>query len=730
MRKIFTTLVFFLMFSVPIFAQPVTKQITIADLYGKYTFYAGGVYGLHSMNDGLHYTTYDRKTQSIVKYSYETGKAVETVLNIKDIGIKGFRAYSFSANEEKILIETNIKAIYRRSYTSENFIYDVKTKKLTALSDKKEQQLATFSPDGNMVAFAYKNNLYIKNLTNEKETQVTFDGEKNKILNGIPDWVYEEEFSFSKAFDWSADSKKLAFIRFDESKVRTFGMTMFAGQAPYLAENKLYPSNRVWKYPKAGEDNSIVSVHIYNVENNKTVEANIGTETDIYIPRIQWTKDENQLSILRLNRLQNHLEILFANAADGKTQKIYDEKNKYYLETDMYDNIEYLNDKKHFIFTSEKNGYNHIYYREIYGDQEKQITSGNWDVTNFYGYDADNKLFYYQSAETSPINRDVYVINLKGKKKSKLSKKEGTNSANFSKNFKYFINTFSNVTTPTLVNLYNSKGKFIRELKNNNDVKKRTEEYGGVHKSFFTFTTSEGVKLNGWMVKPADFDKNKKYPVLMYQYSGPGSQSVRNTWSFGWYELLAQNGYVSVCVDGRGTGARGEGFRKMTYQQLGKYETIDQIETSKYLASLPYIDAKRIGIWGWSFGGFETLSALTKGADYFKMGIAVAPVTNWRYYDNIYTERFMRKPQDNPNGYDDNSPINHAKKLKGKLLLIHGTADDNVHVQNSMEMSEALVQAGKQFKQFYYTNRNHSIFGGNTRIHLYTMMTEFIFKNL
>ncbi len=716
--------------SVQIMAQNNYKEITIDDLYKTYKFYASGVYGLHSMNDGLHYTTYDRQQNAIVKYSYKTGKAVETVLNIKDIGISNYSGYSFNSDETKILILTNRQAIYRRSYTAEHYIYDIKSKKLTALSDKKEQQLATFSPDGSMVAFAYNNNLYIKNLNNGNEVQITKDGEKNKVLNGIPDWVYEEEFGFNKAFDWSADSKKLAFIRFNEEKVKTFGMTMFAGAKPYLEENKLYPTNLVWKYPKAGEDNSEVSVHIYNIDKKKTTKADIGKETDIYIPRIKWTKDADKLSILRLNRLQNHLEILFANASNGKTQLIYEEKNKRYIESDMFDNIEYSDDKKHFIYTSEKNGYNHIYYREIYGKKEQQITKGKWDITEFYGYDAKNKLFYYQSAEASPILRDIYVINLKGDKKQKLSKKEGTNNADFSKNFKYFINSFSNVNTPTLVNLYNSKGDFIREIKNNNKVKEEADKYGGVHKSFFKFKTSEGIELNAWIVKPSDFDENKKYPVLMYQYSGPNSQSVLNDWDFGWYELLAQKGYISVCVDGRGTGARGEDFRKVTYMQLGKYETTDQIEAAKYLASLPYIDGKRIGIWGWSFGGFETLLALTKGADYFKAGIAVAPVTNWRYYDNIYTERFMRTPQSNPDGYDDNSPINHAKKLKAKLLLVHGTADDNVHVQNSMEMSEALVQANKQFQQFYYTNRNHGIYGGNTRYHLYTMMTNFILNNL
>ncbi len=730
MKKIFLALMLVTATFQTSFSQQEVKEITIEDLWLNYTFYASGVYGLRSMNDGLHYTTYSRRNQAIVKYSYKTGEVVDTILKVSDLKLTGVSDYHFSADETKLLLETNVKSIYRHSYTAENYIYDINTKKVSPLSDKKEQQLATFSPEGSKVAFAWRNNIYIKDLATDKEIQVSTDGKKNEVLNGVPDWVYEEEFSFSKAFDWSADGTKIAYIRFDESKVKTFDMTVFAGLVPKLENNQLYPENRQWKYPKAGEDNSVVSVHIFDLKTSKTVKADIGTEKDIYIPRIKWTTNNNQLSILRLNRLQNHLEILFANAATGKTKVIYDETNKYYIETDMFDNITYLEDGENFIYTSEKDGFNHIYYRSIDGKSETQVTKGNWDVTDFEGYDEKNGLFYYTSAEASPLVRDLYVTDLKSKKKKKLSKEEGTNSTNFSNGFKYYINTFSSISKPTFVTLHNSKGEQIRVLKDNSGLAEQVKQYGGVNKSFFKFKTSNGDELNGWMVTPPDFDKNKKYPVLMYQYSGPNSQSVRNSWSFGWYELLAQKGYITVCVDGRGTGARGEAFRKITYKELGKYETIDQIETAKYLGTLPYVDAKRIGIWGWSYGGFETLLAMTKGADYFKAGIAVAPVTNWRYYDNIYTERYMRKPQNNASGYDDNSPINHADKLKGELLLVHGTADDNVHVQNSMEMSEALVQAGKQFRQFYYTNRNHGIYGGYTRYHLYTMMTNFILENL
>jgi len=719
-----------LLITTSLFGQQKFKEITLEDLMKNRTFSARGVYGLKSMNDGIHYTTFDYPSNAILKYSYQTGQLIDTVLKISSLNLTDYSDYEFSADESKILLETNAKSIYRRSYTANFYIYDFKAKQLSTLSNKSAQQLATFSPDGSKIAFVFENNVYIKDLASGNEIQVSTDGKKNEIINGAPDWVYEEEFEFNKAFDWSADSKKLAFIRFDEAKVKTFDMTVYAGQAPKLEQNILYPENRQWKYPKAGEDNSLVSVSIYDLSTNKTVKADIGSETDIYIPRIKWTKDPNKLSILRLNRLQNKLEMLFAHSNDGATQIIYTEENKSYIDETLFDEINFLNDGKQFVMTSEKNGYKHIYLCSIDGKGQKQITKGDWDVISFEGYDEKNKLFYYISAETSPIVRELYVTDISGKSKKKLSAIEGVNRCNFSENYKYYINTCSNINLPSFVTLHDSQGKLIRELRENKALLEKVNEYGGVNKSFFKFKTSENIELNGMMIKPPDFDPNKKYPVLMNQYSGPNSQSVLNQWSFDWHQLLAQKGYIVVVVDGRGTGARGEDFRKMTYLQLGKYETIDQIESAKYLGTLPYIDASRIGIWGWSFGGFETLLALTKGADYFKAGIAVAPVTNWRYYDNIYTERFMQKPQDNASGYDDNSPINHAAKLKGKLLMIHGTADDNVHVQNSMEMSEALVQADKQFLEFYYTNRDHGIYGGNTRFHLYTMMTEFILKNL
>ncbi|MCF6242921.1 MAG: S9 family peptidase [Bacteroidales bacterium] len=709
------------------FAQKTFKEITLDDLMKNYTFWAPSVYGLRSMNDGLHYTTFDG--DDIVKFSYKTGQVVDTILKMSTLSIKDVSDYHFNTDETKIILETDVKQIYRHSYTAKFYVWDLATKKLSPVSSKEKQQLATLSPDGKKVAFVFENNIYIKDLETGKETAVTTDGEKNKIINGAPDWVYEEEFGFNQAFYWSPDGKKIAYIRFDESKVKSFSMQMFAGQAPRLEQNALYPEIRTWKYPKAGEDNSVVSVHIYDVNTQKTIRADIGKNTDIYIPRIRWTKNANTLGIIRLNRLQNKLEILFANAQNGNTQVIYTDENKYYIGEETLDNLKFLKDGKHFVITSERDGFRHIYLYTIEGKLVKQLTKGNWDVIDFIGYDENKKVCYYLSTEESPVIRSLYSVSLKGKKK-KLSNQTGSNRASFSKSYKYYINYFSNSQTPNYVTLHDANGKLIRVLKDNQALKKKVEEYGGVNKEFFTFKTSEGVELYGYMVKPPDFDSTKKYPVLMYQYSGPNSQSVINRWSFGWDMLLAQKGYITVCVDGRGTGGCGEAFRKKTYWQLGKDETIDQIETAKYIGTLPYIDKNRIGIWGWSYGGFEALLALSKGKGVFKAGIAVAPVTNWRYYDNIYTERYMRTPQENAEGYDNNSPITFAENLNAKLLLVHGMGDDNVHFQNSAEYSEALVQANKQFREFFYTNRNHGIYGGNTRIHLYTMMTNFILENL
>ncbi len=711
------------------FSQQQFKQITVDDLWVNWSFWPNSVDGLRSMNDGIHYTTLDRDGQ-IVQFSYETGKSVKTVLNTADLKIGGVDEYEFNADESKMLLQTAVSPIYRRSFTAEYYIYELNNRKLTKLSENGKQQVASFSPDGTKVAFVRSNNLFFKDLSTNNETQITNDGKFNEIINGVPDWVYEEEFEFNQAYSWSPDSKKLAFIKFDESNVKTFDMIYFAGQAPRKKDYALYPFDYTFKYPKAGEANSLVSVNVYDLSSTKTKTMDIGAETDIYIPRIRWTKSPDKLSIFRLNRLQNKFDLLFADPNSGISTVIFSETNKYYIDETDFDNLQFLPDGKSFVMTSERDGYRHLFLHDLNGKQTALLTPGNYDLTQYIGFDEAKKIFYYQSAEESPSERAIYSVDMNGTKKVKISTQKGTNDAEFSSNFKYYINTFSNSQTPPYITLHDSKGKIIRVLEDNAALKNSVAEYGGANKEFFSFKTSENVELNGWMIKPTNFDATKKYPVIVTQYSGPGSQEVLNSWSFGWDELLAQKGIIVVCVDSRGTGARGEEFKKITYLQMGKYETIDLGETAKYLQTQNYVDAAKIGIWGWSYGGFMTSLCMTKNADLYSSGIAVAPVTNWRYYDNIYTERFMRTPQENPGGYDGNSPINFAKLMKGNFMLIHGTADDNVHWQNSAEFSEALVQANVAFSQFFFTNRNHSIYGGNTRKYLYEMMLKFWEKNL
>lgn len=715
-----------------IYAQNTGKPFSLEDLMKKHVFSAASVDGLKSMNDGEHYTTISDDYRKIEKFSYKTGEPVATILNLDDFpdsGIKMILAYEFSADEHQLLIQTNYEPIYRRSFKADYSIFDLDRRTFKPLSVNGKQQLATFSPDGKLIAFVRDNNLFIADPANGTEKQVTTDGKHNAIINGAPDWVYEEEFEFNKAFCWSPDSKLLAYMKFDERRVKMFNMTMFQGQKPSLDENALYPSNEEFKYPKAGEDNSIVSVHIYNTVSGNSIRADVGPETDQYLPRIRFTQDPGLLAVLRLNRLQNKLEILGTHAANGQSTVIYTEENKYYIDEGNFDRLVFLPDGKHFVLTSEQNGWSQLYLYDMSGTMVKQLTRGDFDVTDYYGFDPAKQLYYYQAAAHSPLQREVYSVGNDGKVKQ-LSSQAGTNSADFSSSFKYFINTYSSAATPPVYTLFDAKGRQIRVLEDNAGLAGVLAAYKPSLKQFFTFTTSENVNLNGWVIYPPDFDKSVKYPVLLNQYSGPNSQEVLDQWGFGFDEYMAQKGYIVMCVDPRGTGARGEEFRKMTYLQLGKYETLDQIETARYAASLPWVDASRIGIWGWSYGGFISASCMLKGNGIFKAGIAVAPVTNWRYYDNIYTERFMRKPQENPEGYDQNSPLFFADKLQGNLLLVHGTADDNVHMQNTLELSERLVQAGKQFRQMLYTNRNHSIYGGNTRLHLFTMLEDFLRENL
>ncbi len=661
------------------------KKIELEDFFKDHTFESKSVTGLRSMKDGVNFTTLEG-TQ-IVKYSYKTGEKVDILFDLAKIENSGFSTfidYELSDDETKILFSTKKESIYRHSFTAEYFIWNLATKEMTPLSANGAQQLATFSLDGERVAFVRSNNIFIKSLKFGTESQVTRDGKTNEIINGAPDWVYEEEFSYNKAFEWSPDSKFLAFVKFNETEVPVYTIPMYRGQNPELKENQLYPGSYSYKYPKAGEKNSVVSVHIYDLKAKSTVTADIGKDTAQYIPRIKWTADASDLAIMKVNRLQNKVDIVLANPYTGDTRAFFTEKDKRYIDENFYDDFKFLPDNKYIVLNSERSGYSHLYLYDRQGFEVKQLTSGNFDVTKFYGFDPVKKIFYYQAAKESPLRREVYFASLDGKKSGLLSPQKGTNRVCFSAGFKYFINYFNNAETPNLVTLHDQSGKLIRTLEDNKELKEKLNEYQISKKEFFSFKTSEGVELNGWMLKPPNFDPAKKYPVVMFQYSGPNSQKVLDSLKIDWHDYLAQEGFVIACIDPRGTGARGEEFRKMTYMQLGKYESDDQVEAAKYLGTLPFVDKNNIAIWGWSYGGFMAALCMEKGADVFKAGISVAAVTNWRFYDSVYTERYMRTPQENPDGYDDNSPLSHADKIRGNYLLIHGSADDNVHFQKDV----------------------------------------------
>jgi len=731
MKRVFVNL---LIAFIAISAQAQEKQkIKLEDILVKGTFRAQTVTGLRSMKDGEHYTTLENNTQ-IVKYSYKTGNEVEVVFDIteiKDAPIKSFSDYEFSPDESKVLLTTAVQPIYRHSFTAINYVWNFVTEEFKPLSEKGAQQVATFSPDGDRVAFVRGNNIFIKNLKFGTENQVTYDGEKNKIINGIPDWVYEEEFGYNKAIWWSPDNKFLAFVRFDESEVPDFSMPMYAGESPQLGENKLYPGEVTFKYPKAGEKNSEVTVLVHELRSKTNMQVNIGDDKDIYIPRLNWTPDANNVVVMRLNRLQNKLDVLYANPFTGDSRLLFSEKNKRYIDESFLDNMIYLADGK-FVITSERDGWSHLYLFDNNGFEIKQLTKGKFDVTKFYGFDNVRKVFYYQAAAESPLRREVYFISQDEKKKGKISKLQGTNDLVFGKNFNYYVNYYSSSKIPNLITLHDNKGTQIKVLQDNTVLKNTVNILALSQKEFFSFTTSAGVELNGYMIKPLGFDASKKYPVVMTQYSGPNSQSVADNWGrgIGWEDYLAQEGFLVVCVDPRGTAARGEDFRKITYLQLGKYESDDMVEAAKYLGTQPFVDKSNIAIYGWSYGGFMVLLTMQKGGELFKAGISVAPVTSYRFYDSVYTERYMRTPEENKEGYDENAPLSHAGDIKGRLLIIHGSADDNVHAQNTYEFTEKMVQAGVQFDMAIYTNRNHGIRGGNTSMHLYTKMTNFLKEQL
>lgn len=713
------------------------QKVTLQDVANG-TYRAQSIQGLKPMLDGEHYTQISKDHKRIVKYSFRTGKEVEAIFDVtkaRNCELKRFDDYIMSPDESLILIQTETQPIYRRSFTAVYYLYNVKNRTLEPLSNNGPQQVPLFSPDSHQIAFVRNNNIYlIKLLFGNSESQVTKDGEYNKVLNGIPDWVYEEEFAFNRAFDFSADSRMIAYIRFDESRVPMYSFQWYKGMAPEKTAYATYPGSYDYKYPKSGAVNSKVSVHTFDIKSHVTRKMELPIDSDGYVPRIKFTDDPEKLAIMTLNRHQNRFDLYMANPRSAVCKVAVRDEAEQYIKEQAYSNIAFY--PENMVMMSERDGYNHLYLYTIGGNLVKQITKGKFEVKEFLGWDQKANVFYYTSNEESPLRTAVYKIDGKGKK-TKLSTRTGTNNALFSKNLNYYINTYSSAQTPTLITLNNNKGQEMVTLLDNKELKNKISQLNMPTKEFFTFKTSEGVELNGWMMKPANFNPSKKYPVIMHQYSGPGSQQVLDKWGIGSFgdggmfeAVMCDKGYIMVCVDGRGTGGRGATFEKCTYLSIGLKEAADQAETAKYLSTLSYVDGSRIGIWGWSYGGYNTLMSMSEGSGAFKAGVAIAAPTDWRFYDTVYTERFMRTPKENGDGYRASSAINHVAALKGKLLLIHGSADDNVHFQNFMEYNEALVQANIQFETQIYTNRNHGISGGNTRNHLMNRVVNFFLQNL
>lgn len=685
------------------------------------------------MADGETYAQISKDGKQVVKYSFKTGKQVGVIFDanaVRGANIGSIDGYVMSPDGRRMLIQTHTKRIYRRSFTAEYYIYTLGNSSVVPLSDGGPQQTPIFSPDGNQIAFVRDNNIFlVKLLYDNAESQVTKDGKRNEVINGIPDWVNEEEFATNSSMVFTADSKQICWIRYDESAVKEYSMQMFKGSNPSMDEYADYPGFYSYKYPVAGGENSKVAVYSYDIKSRQTRKMQLPLDADGYIPRIKMTSDPTKVAIFTLNRHQDNLSIYMANPLSTVCQLVIQDKVDKYFKEEAMANIKITD--RHILMPSDRDGYMHLYLYTLGGQLKRRVTRGNYEVTDVYGYDEATGDVYYAANELGPQDKQVYVAHQNGKTE-RLTAREGCNSATFSAGYKYFINTWSDINTPVVYTLNNNSGKVLSTLVDNKGLKEKLAAYDLGTRELFSFTTSEGVKLNGWMVKPAGFDASRRYPVIMYQYGGPGNQQVLNSWNIGMCgqgalleQYMAQQGYIVVCVDGRGTGGRGAEFEKCTYLRLGELEAKDQVETALWLGSQPYVDKNRIGIWGWSYGGWNTLMSMSEGRPVFRAGVAVAPPTSWRYYDTVYSERYMRTPKENPSGYDEVNPMARVDKLSGALLICHGLADDNVHFQNTAEYTEALVQADKDFKENIYTNRNHSIYGGNTRNHLFRQIVNF-----
>ncbi len=723
------------------FSTAQSKQpLTLEAIFTEGLLNPETVSSIRWMDDGRYYTAQVTEDtayyQHILRYDVTTGEAVDTLVNGRELVLPedasagnplalAYDNYELSPQENKVLLATELEPIYRRSRRAYYYVYDLESKTLRPVAEGEKQSYATFSPDGSKIAFVRDNNLYYVTLADMSVTAVTEDGERNRLIHGSTDWVYEEEFSFTRAFRWSPQGDRLAYLSFDEDSVTEYNMQEWGA---------LYPQDYRFKYPKAGEGNSAVKVSVYHLTDQKTVPVDIGSETDIYVPRLQWTSDNDLLSVIRLNRLQNQLDILHANATTGAATVVLQEKSETYVDINYNDDLTYLKDGNRFVYTSERDGYKHIYLYDMEGKLQRQITQGNWEVSELVGIDERRELIYYLSTEMSPLERHPYAIGLNGKKKRLLSEEAGTHRLEFGPDFRYYVDRFASQEQPLTVSLREApSGELVRVLEDNQALQAAVSEYTWGTREAITVPVGDSLSLNGYLIKPNDFDSTRQYPLLMYVYGGPNSQLVVNDWKGSreaWFHVLAQQGYLVACVDNRGTGGRGRNFSHTTYGQLGKLEVEDQINSAKHLGQRSYVDQDRIGIWGWSYGGYMASLAMFLGNDVFKAGIAVAPVSSWRFYDTVYTERYLQTPQLNAEGYDRYSPLTHADKLRGNFLLVHGTGDDNVHFQNAVALQDALISAGKQFDSFYYPNRNHGIYGGNTRLHLFEMLTGFVTKKL